>query len=195
MHIRGTTPHLPSTSTRRQRTNNNNRRSGMRKSRPNTSNLEKNSKSMSMPIIRPSPQSPNEEVVDPRLTNNYDERPHKTISPFITRNEYKKMSSKASRKKKPRKMKKRRKKRNGKNKIRRSPSPNELMSMMNNGYESPQQQQGDGVQSLLQQFNILNMEEKKIYLALMKQEMLSDIEKQEDINNRGAVSKSDSIIV
>ena len=92
-------------------------------------------------------------------------------------------------------MKKRRKKRNGKNKIRRSPSPNELMSMMNNGYESPQQQQGDGVQSLLQQFNILNMEEKKIYLALMKQEMLSDIEKQEDINNRGAVSKSDSIIV
>ena len=38
-------------------------------------------------------------------------------------------------------------------------------------------------------------EEKKIYLALMKQEMLSDIEKQEDINNRGAVSKSDSIIV
>ena len=93
------------------------------------------------------------------------------------------------------KMKKRRKKRNGKNKIRRSPSPNELMSMMNNGYESPQQQQGDGVQSLLQQFNILNMEEKKIYLALMKQEMLSDIEKQEDINNRGAVSKSDSIIV
>ena len=194
VHIRGTTPHLPSTSTRRQRTNNNNRRSGMRKSRPNTSNLE-NSKSMSMPIIRPSPQSPNEEVVDPRLTNNYDERPHKTISPFITRNEYKKMSSKASRKKKPRKMKKRRKKRNGKNKIRRSPSPNELMSMMNNGYESPQQQQGDGVQSLLQQFNILNMEEKKIYLALMKQEMLSDIEKQEDINNRGAVSKSDSIIV
>ena len=69
------------------------------------------------------------------------------------------------------------------------------MSMMNNGYESPQQQQGDGVQSLLQQFNTLNMEEKKIYLALMKQEMLSDIEKQEDINNRGAVSKSDSIIV
>lgn len=163
--------------------------------------------SVSMPsIVNPRFTQPN--IHDKRISDYSMEKdtavserlPNSTTSPFITRNEYIKMSSNAKKNRTQKKKKRRKKSPKNLNKIskskRRSPTTSDLMKMMKHSKSSPDSGDQNGVRSLLNQFNSLTLEKKKEYLHLMKKEMLLDISEKEtpDISN-SAVSRSASIIV
>ena len=123
--------------------------------------------------------------------------PNFETSPFITRNEYIKMSSNAKKNRTQKKKKRRKKSPNNLNKTskskRKSPTTSDLMKMMESSPDSGDQ---NGVRSLLNQFNSLTLEKKREYLHLMKKEMLLDISEKETPNlSDSAVSRSASIIV
>ena len=88
--------------------------------------------------------------------------PNFETSPFITRNEYIKMSSNAKKNRTQKKKKRRKKSPNNLNKTskskRKSPTTSDLMKMMESSPDSGDQ---NGVRSLLNQFNSLTLEKKR----------------------------------
>ena len=144
---------------------------------------EKIVSSVSMPsIVNPRFTQPN--IHDKRISDYSMEKdtavserlPNSATSPFITRNEYIKMSSNAKKNRTQKKKKRSKKSPKNLNKIskskRRSPTTSDLMKMMKHSKSSPDSGDQNGVRSLLNQFNSLTLEKKKEYLHLMKKEML-----------------------